>query len=59
MYLGFWLESQGISEKIKKFVDISFTIPKYNENVKTESLNLSTSLAIILSSSRINKNLNL
>ena len=49
----FGSESHGISEKIKKFVDISFTIPKYNENVKTESLNLSTSLAIILSSSRI------
>ncbi len=49
----FGSESHGISEKIKKLVDISFTIPKYNENVKTESLNLSTSLAIILSSSRI------
>tara|TARA_B100001778_G_scaffold210174_1_gene173959 strand:- start:252 stop:965 length:714 start_codon:yes stop_codon:yes gene_type:complete len=49
----FGSESHGISDKIKKLVDISFTIPKYNENVKTESLNLSTSLAIILSNSRI------
>ena len=49
----FGSESHGISDKIKKLVDISFTIPKYNENVKTESLNLSTSLAIILSYSRI------
>ena len=51
-----WLfgsESHGISQKIKKLVDISFTIPKYNEDVKTESLNLATSLAIILSYSRI------
>tara|TARA_B100001175_G_scaffold297024_1_gene286438 strand:+ start:1024 stop:1737 length:714 start_codon:yes stop_codon:yes gene_type:complete len=49
----FGSESHGISEKIKKLVDISFTIPKYNENVKTESLNLSTSLGIVLSYSRI------
>ena len=49
----FGSESHGISEKIKKLVDISFTIPKYNEDVKTESLNLSTSLAIILSFARI------
>ena len=49
----FGSESHGISEKIKKLVDNSFTIPKYNEDVKTESLNLSTSLAIILSFSRI------
>ena len=49
----FGSESHGISEKIKKLVNISFTIPKYNENVKTESLNLSTSLSIILSYSRI------
>ena len=51
-----WLfgsESHGISQKIKKLVDISFTIPKYNQDVKTESLNLATSLAIILSYSRI------
>ena len=49
----FGSESHGISEKIKKLVDKSFTIPKYNKDVKTESLNLSTSLAIILSFCRI------
>ena len=49
----FGSESHGISEKITKLVDNSFTIPKYNEDVKTESLNLSTSLAIILSFCRI------
>ena len=49
----FGSESHGISEKIKKLVDFSYTIPKYNEDVKTESLNLSSSLAIILSYSRI------
>ena len=49
----FGSESHGISEKIKKLVDNSFTIPKYNKDVKTESLNLSTSLAIILSFCRI------
>ena len=49
----FGSESHGISQKIKKLVDISFTIPKYKEDVKTESLNISTSLAIILSYSRI------
>ena len=49
----FGSESQGISEKIKKLVDNSFTISKYNKDVKTESLNLSTSLAIILSFCRI------
>ena len=49
----FGSESHGISAKIKKLVDNSFTIPKFNEDVKTESLNLSTSLAIILSFCRI------
>ena len=49
----FGSESHGISYKIKKLVDNSFTIPKYNKDVKTESLNLSTSLAIILSFCRI------
>ena len=49
----FGSESHGISEKIKKLVDNSFTISKYNKDVKTESLNLSTSLAIILSLCRI------
>ena len=49
----FGSESHGISDKIKKVVDLSFTIPKYNNKIKTESLNLPTSLGIILSSVRI------
>tara|TARA_B100001029_G_scaffold64067_1_gene51882 strand:- start:1265 stop:1978 length:714 start_codon:yes stop_codon:yes gene_type:complete len=49
----FGSESHGISEKIKKLVDFSYTIPKNNKNIKTESLNLPTSLGIILSSLRI------
>lgn len=48
----FGSESHGISDEIKKIADFSFRIPKYNKDVKTESLNLPTSLGIILSSVR-------
>ena len=48
----FGSESHGISDKIKKIADFSFMIPKYKKDIKTESLNLPTSLAIILSSVR-------
>ena len=48
----FGSESHGISDKIKKIADSSFMIPKYKKDIKTESLNLPTSLGIILSSVR-------
>lgn len=48
----FGSESQGISDEIKKIADFSFMIPKYKKDIKTESLNLPTSLGIILSSVR-------
>jgi len=48
----FGSESHGISDEIKKIADFLFMIPKYNKDIKTESLNLPTSLGIILSSIR-------
>ena len=48
----FGSESQGISDEIKKIADFSFMIPKYKKDIKTESLNLPTSLGIILNSIR-------
>ena len=48
----FGSESHGISDEIKKIADFSFMIPKYKKDIKTESLNLPTSLGIILSSVR-------
>ena len=49
----FGSESHGISKKVKKLAHTSFTIPKYKENIKTDSLNISTSVAIILGLLRI------
>ena len=49
---GFGSESHGISDEIKKIADFSFMIPKYKKDIKTDSLNLPTSLGIILSSIR-------
>tara|TARA_B100001175_G_scaffold80173_1_gene67121 strand:- start:165 stop:878 length:714 start_codon:yes stop_codon:yes gene_type:complete len=48
----FGSESHGISDEVKKIADFSFMIPKYKKDIKTESLNLPTSLGIILSSVR-------
>ena len=49
----FGSESHGISKKVKKLAHRSFTIPKYRDKIKTDSLNLSTSVAIILGLMRI------
>ena len=49
----FGSESTGISEGILKKIEFKIKIPKYSEAVKTESLNLSVSLGIILSKIRI------
>ncbi len=49
----FGSESHGISKKVKKLAHKSFTIPKYKKNIRTDSLNLSTSVAIILGLLRI------
>ena len=49
---GIWIfgsESNGISDEISKLIDQNYCIPKGNNCVKTESLNLSTSFSIILS----------
>lgn len=48
----FGSESHGISDEVKKIANFSFMIPKYKKDIKTESLNLPTSLGIILSSVR-------
>ena len=48
----FGSESHGISDEVKKIADFSLMIPKYKKDIKTESLNLPTSLGIILSSVR-------
>ena len=49
----FGSESNGISEDILQKIEYKIKIPKYNNNVKTESLNLSVSLGIVLSKIRI------
>ena len=49
----FGSESHGISKKIKKLAHKSYTIPKYRESIKTDSLNLSSSVAVILGFLRI------
>ena len=49
----FGSESNGISEGILKKIEFKIKIPKHSEAVKTESLNLSVSLGIILSKIRI------
>ena len=49
----FGSESNGISEDIFKKIEFKIKIPKHGEAVKTESLNLSVSLGIVLSKIRI------
>ena len=49
----FGSESNGISEGILKKIEFEIKIPKHSEAVKTESLNLSVSLGIVLSKIRI------
>ena len=49
----FGSESTGISEGILKKIEFKIKIPKHSEAVKTESLNLSISLGIVLSKIRI------
>ena len=49
----FGSESNGISEDILKKIQFKIKIPKHSEAVKTESLNLSVSLGIVLSKIRI------
>ena len=44
----FGSESNGISEGILKKIEFEIKIPKHSEAVKTESLNLSVSLGIVL-----------
>ena len=49
---GIWIfgsESNGISDDLSKLINQYYCIPKGNNRVKTESLNLSTSFSIILS----------
>ncbi len=53
---GIWVfgsESHGISKNIISKIDKKVKIPKPNDNIKTESLNLPVSLGIILSKIRI------
>ena len=45
--------NQIISEGILKKIEFKIKIPKHSEAVKTESLNLSVSLGIVLSKIRI------
>ena len=55
---GIWVfgsESHGISEDVRKKIKKFVQVPKFNQDIKTESLNLSVSLGIILSRLRINK----
>mgnify|MGYP001794052153 CR=1 FL=1 len=42
-------EANGISEDIEKFVDAKITIPRFGLDQKTESLNVATATAVILS----------
>jgi RNA methyltransferase, TrmH family len=42
-------EANGISEEIEKMVTSRITIPRFGELQKTESLNVATATAIILS----------
>ena len=41
-------ESIGVSKEIKKLVKDRVTIPRYNNNVDVESINVANSVAIIL-----------
>ena len=41
-------ESKGLSKKLESLVDYKITIPNFSkENVKTESLNISSAVAIV------------
>ncbi|MCY1464592.1 SpoU rRNA Methylase family protein [compost metagenome] len=42
-------EANGISEEIEKIVTSRLTVPRFGELQKTESLNVATATAIILS----------
>ena len=42
-------EANGISNEIQKFITKQITIPQFGENQKTESLNVATATAILLS----------
>ncbi len=45
-------ESNGISKKIKAFIHTKITIPRYSKTTRTESLNVATATAILLSEFR-------
>lgn len=45
-------ESQGISEKISQHIDLKLSIPRFGAYNKTESLNVATATAIMLSEFR-------
>lgn len=45
-------EANGISEKIQKFISVRTTIPQFGTHQKTESLNVATATAILLSEFR-------
>ena len=47
--LVFGNEANGISEKLRPFLDVELTIPRFNSENYPESLNLSNSVGIILS----------
>ena len=42
-------EANGVSNEIQKFITNQITIPQFGENQKTESLNVATATAILLS----------
>ncbi len=45
-------EANGISEEIKEVVDYKITIPQFGSSQKTESLNVATATAVVLSEFR-------
>jgi len=47
--LIFGNEANGISKELLKLTDFNLTIPRFNENDFPESLNIASSLGIILS----------
>lgn len=42
-------EANGVSEAVRKMVEYKISIPRFGENQKTESLNVATATAILLS----------
>ena len=42
-------ESHGVSSKLQEMMNIKIKIPKYNKSMYPESLNLATSVGIVLS----------